>query len=325
MTRLVLGGYGPAIGVVDFGPDGFGAPVEIAAAEGPSFVITSVDGRFVYAALESENGHVGAWAVTDEGPWRPLGQQPTGGAAPCHLALSPDGRWLVTANYTSGSVSVHPVEGDGSLGARTHLVQHHGPPGPQADRQDGPHAHQVVFTGDGLVVCDLGLDSVVGYRLENGRLAEVARSAMPPGTGPRHLVIDGSVAYVIGELASTVTVCDVAGLSLTPRAGVSLRSPDATGENTAAEVVVAGEQVLGSNRGDDSVTVLVHDGSSLRRTEILPCGGSWPRWMGLVDGQLLVANERSHGVARLLPDGDRWTVADVLDWPSPTGCAVLPS
>jgi 6-phosphogluconolactonase len=324
VTRLVLGGYGSAIGVVDLGPDGFGAPVEVASAEAPSFVIASADGRFVYAVLESEDGHVGAWAVTDEGPWRPLGQQPTGGAAPCHLALSPDGRWLVTANYTSGSVSVHPVADDGSLGARTDLVQHHGAPGPQTDRQDGPHAHQVVFAGDGLLVCDLGLDTVVGYRLENGRLAEVTRSAMPPGTGPRHLVIDGSVAYVIGELASTVTVCDAAGLSLRPGAGVSLRAPDATGENTAAAVVVAGEQVLGSNRGDDSITVLVRDGTSLRRKEILPCGGSWPRWMGLVDGQLLVANERSHGVARLRPDDDRWSVADVLDWPSPTGCAALP-
>jgi 6-phosphogluconolactonase len=238
--------------------------------------------------------------------------------------LSPDGRWLLTANYTSGSVSVHPVEGDGSLGARTDLVQHQGTPGPQADRQDGPHAHEVVFTGDGVLACDLGLDAIIGYRLDNGRLTEVARSAMPPGSGPRHLVVDGSVAYVIGELASTVTVCDVAGLSLTPGTSVSLRAPDATGENTAAEVVLAGEQVLGSNRGDDTVTVLVRDGASLRRTEILPCGGSWPRWIGVIDGQLLVANERSHGVARLRREGDRWALVDVLDWPSPTGCAVLP-
>jgi 6-phosphogluconolactonase len=324
VTRLVLGGYGPAIGVVELGPDGFGAPRQVAAAEAPSFVITSADDRFVYAVLESEDGHVGAWTVTDEASWRPLGQQSTGGADPCHLALSPDGRWLLTANYTSGSVSVHPVEDDGSLGARTDLVQHQGTPGPQADRQDGPHAHEVVFTGDGVLACDLGLDAIIGYRLDNGRLTEVARSAMPPGSGPRHLVVDGSVAYVIGELASTVTVCDVAGLSLTPGTSVSLRAPDATGENTAAEVVLAGEQVLGSNRGDDTVTVLVRDGASLRRTEILPCGGSWPRWIGVIDGQLLVANERSHGVARLRREGDRWALVDVLDWPSPTGCAVLP-
>ena len=323
MTRLVLGGYGPALRVVDLGPEGFGPPVEVAAAASPSFVVASADGRFVYAALEGDDGQVGAWAVTDKLPWRALGQQPTGGAAPCHLATSPDGRWLATANYLSGSVSLHPVLDDGSLGVRTDLVEHHGTPGPQADRQDGPHAHQVVSVDDGLLVCDLGLDLVVGYQLRDGRLTEVTRSAMPAGSGPRHLVIDGAVAYVLGELSSTVTVCDVSGLALTPRQTVSLRSPDAQGETTAAEVVVVGDQVLGSNRGDDTVAVLARADGGLRLVESVPCGGSWPRWMGVVDGAVLVANERSHDVVRFVPDGGSWTEAGRVVSPSPTCVATL--
>lgn len=323
MTRLVLGGYGPALGLVDLGPEGFGAPVEVATAEAPSFVIVSGDGRFAYAALETA-GEVGAWAVADDGPWRALGVQPTGGEAPCHLALSPDGRWLATASYTSGSVSIHPVGADGSLGGRTDLVQHSGTPGPQADRQDGPHAHQVVFADGGLLVCDLGLDAVIGYRLDDGRLTEVARSSMPAGSGPRHLALAGPLAYVVGELGSTVTVCDVAGLELIPRESLSLRSDDAGGENTAAEVVLTRDQVLASNRGDDTVAVFERVGSSLRLNEIVPCGGSWPRWIGLVDGSLVVANERSHSLARLRPEVGSWSVVEVLGWPSPTGCAVLP-
>lgn len=324
MTRLVLGGYGSELGLVHLGPEGFGPPVEVAPAPSPSFVIASPDGRFVYAALEGDDGRVGAWAVTDDPPWRALGQQSTGGAAPCHLALSPDGRWLVTANYTSGSVSVHPVETDGSLGERTDLVEHHGDPGPQADRQDGPHAHQVVFVDGGLLVCDLGLDAVVGYHLEGGRLTEVARSAMPAGSGPRHLAIDGDTAYVLGELSSTLTVCGVAGLVLTPGESVSLRKPDATGENTAAEIVVVGREVLASNRGDDTVAVLARSDAGLRMVGSVSCGGSWPRWMGVVDARVLVANERSDGVALLRRSRDGWAVDAVLDWPAPTCSATLP-
>ena len=325
MTRLVLGGYGPALGVVDLGPEGFGAPAEVAPAASPSFVVASRDGRFVYAALEGEEGRVGAWAVTHEVPWPALGEQSTGGAAPCHLALSPDGRWLLTANYTSGSVCVHPVSDDGSLGARTDLVVHSGTPGPQVDRQDGPHAHQVVFVDGGVLVCDLGLDAVIGYSLDGGRLTEVARSPMPPGSGPRHLVVDGSVAYVLGELSSTVTVCDVSGLVLTPGPSVSLRRPTASGENTAAELVLVGDEVLASNRGDDTIAVLTRDGSSLRLEATVSCGGSWPRWIGVVEEGLLVANERSDGVAVLRRrQGGEWTVVDVLAWTAPTGCAVLP-
>jgi 6-phosphogluconolactonase len=323
VTRFVLGGYGPALGVVNLGPEGFGTPVEVAAAASPSFVVASADGRFVYAVLEGDDGRVGAWTVTDEQPWAALGEQPTGGAAPCHLALSPDGRWLVTANYLSGSVCVHPVLGDGSLGARTDLVEHHGTPGPHADRQDGPHAHQVAFADNGLLVCDLGLDEIVGYRLDDGRLTELARSAMPAGSGPRHLVLDGDTAYVLGELSSTVTVCDVAGLVLTPRQTVSLRVPNAQGENTAADVVLVGDQVLGSNRGDDTVAVLSRADGDLRLDDTIPCGGSWPRWMGAVDGTVLVANERSHDVLLFAPDGGSWAEVSRVAWPSPTCLATL--
>jgi 6-phosphogluconolactonase len=323
VTRLVLGGYGPGLGVVDLGPGGFGPPVEVAPASSPSFVIASRGGRFVYAVLEGDDGRVGAWAVTEHAPWTALGEQPTGGAAPCHLALSPDERWLVTANYGSGSVSVHRVRDDGSLGARTDLVQHAGTPGPQRDRQDGPHAHQVVFVADGLLACDLGLDVVIGYHLEGGRLTEVARSPMPAGSGPRHLVVDGPVAYVVGELASTVTVCDVAGLVLTPVESVSVRAPDAHGENTAAEVLVVGDQVLASNRGDDTVAVLNRDGRALTVETIVPCGGSGPRWMGVVGDAVLVTNERSQDLVQLVRDGTSWTAGDRLAWPSPTCGAVL--
>jgi 6-phosphogluconolactonase len=323
VTRLVLGGYGPGLGVVDLRPDGFGPPVEAAPAESASFVAASGDGRFVYAALEGDDGRVGAWAVTVDVPWTALGEQPTGGAAPCHVALSPDGRWLVTANYGSGSVSVHPVLEDGSLGARTDLVEHAGTPGPQRDRQDGPHAHQVVFVEGGLLVCDLGLDAVIGYHLERGRLTEVARSAMPPGSGPRHLVVDGPLAYVLGELASTVTVCDLEGMVLTPRESVSLRAPGAQGENTAAEVLVLGDHVLASNRGDDTVTVLRRDGGALAVEEILPCGGAGPRWIGAVGGSVVVANERSQEVVLLVRDGPSWSEGDRFTWPSPTGGAML--
>jgi 6-phosphogluconolactonase len=323
VTRLVLGGYGPGLGVVDLGPAGFGPPGEVAPATSPSFVVASSDGHLVYAVLEGDDGRVGAWAVTDDVPWTALGEQPTGGAAPCHLALSPDERWLVTANYGSGSVSVHPVREDGSLGARTDLVQHTGTPGPQQDRQDGPHAHQVVFVAEGLLACDLGLDVVIGYRFQEGRLTEVARSPMPAGSGPRHLVVDGSVAYVVGELSSTVTVCDVARLVLTPVESVSLRAPDAHGENTAAEVLIVGDQVLASNRGDDTVAVLNRNGRALSVEAIVPCGGSGPRWMGVVGDAVLVTNERSQDVVRLVRDGGSWAAADRLAWPSPTCGAVL--
>ena len=335
--RLVLGGYtsgaGGGIGAVTLEDGRFGTPVVVAEASNPSFLVVSPDRRFVYAVLEGDEGAVGAWVVgDDDGRWRALGEQPTGGSAPCHLALSPCGRFVVVANYGSGSVSVHPVGSDGSLGGRTDLAVHAGPLGPVADRQEGPHAHQVVFGPSGhLFSCDLGLDAVIAYELdgETGRLSEVARSAFAAGTGPRHLAFspDGGTAWVVGELSSTMTGCEVDGPSLTPVATVSTRGVSAAGENLAAEVLVAagGGEVFVSNRGDDTVASFTVDGTALRLNEVAVCGGHWPRSIAFGDSEstIVVTNERSGSVTHLERDGNQWSVTDSTTWRQPTAVAHL--
>lgn len=330
--RLVIGGYGPSLGVVDLDGADLGPPSAVADAEGASWVLPSADGRFVYAALEAAEGHVGAWAVAPDAPWPDLGRQPTGGADPCHLTFSPDGGWLLAANYTSGSVSVHPILGDGSLAARTDLVEHSGDLGPVVDRQDRAHAHQVAFAPDGtLFVCDLGLDVVVAYAFDagEGRLTELARSPFPPGTGPRHLALtsDGRTAYVLGELSSAVSVCRVDGPRLEVVATVPARRDGATGESTAAEIVLAADErtVVVSNRGDDTVATFAVDSRTARLVSVDGCGGAWPRWAGLVgtDEVLVVANERSDAVVTLRRDGDGWAPVGSVPWTRPACLALM--
>lgn len=335
--RLALGGYTSAnhggIGVMTLEQGHFGVPVVVAEASNPSFMVVSPDGRFLYAVLEGDVGAVAAWRVGDDmGPWQALGEQATGGSSPCHLTLSPDGRFVVVANYGSGSVSVHPLLDDGSVAARTDLVVHTGPVGAVADRQDGPHAHQVVFGPSGhLFSCDLGLDLVIAYDLDaqTGRLLETGRSALDPGTGPRHLAFapDGSTAWVVGELSSTVTVCRVDGWSLTPVSTVSSRAASAVGENQPAEVLVSadGKELFVSNRGDDTVATFEVDGVSLRLGATVDCGGHWPRFtaFGADEATMLVTNERSGSVTRLERVLDRWSVTDSARWRQPTALVKL--
>lgn len=341
-SRLVIGGYtttpdGACTGglaLASMGPQGLGTPVVVAEAADPSFLITSPDRRTVYAVLERDEGLVAAWRVGGH-QWEPLGSQPTGGASPCHLALSPDGRHLVASNYASGSLAVHPVGPGGALGPRSDLVQHEGS-GPVAGRQDGPHAHEAVFTPSGHVVsCDLGADAVISYRLDpdTGRLSEVSRLRLAPGTGPRHIAYapDGSSAWVVSELASTVVVCAVDGPSLTFVRAMSARAPGATGENLTAEVLGSadGRRVYISNRGDDTLTRfdVTGAGRSLGYAGAVACGGHWPRFLGWGPGQrtLVVTNERSSTITTFDVDaGDgALTQRGVLSWQRPTCFALL--
>ena len=176
----------------------------------PSFLVADPLWPVLYAVDELTDPSVASFAL-GKGALRELSRQPTGGAAPCHLLRHPAG-YVLAANYDSGSVSVHPIGPGGVLGPRTDLVQHHGS-GPDPDRQRGPHCHEVKLAGEFVVVVDLGLDRLVGYRLDHatGRLSAAADpfARTHPGAGPRHAVSHSNGRwYGADELDSTVAVCD---------------------------------------------------------------------------------------------------------------------
>jgi 6-phosphogluconolactonase (cycloisomerase 2 family) len=277
------------------------------AVADPSYLALAPGGRLLYTVSETAAGAVAAFDVSDALP-RPLGAPvQVGGGSPTHLALT--GRHLAVANYGSGSVTVLPLRADGTP-EEPSCVLHHLGSGPDEDRQEGPHAHQVLPdpTGRWVLSVDLGTDSVRVCALAGatGTLAVHSEAALRPGSGPRHLAFhpDGGYAYVVGELIPTLTVCrwEAATGTLTPLAEVPLLSPHTEGPSYASEVVVArdGRFLWVANRGHDSISVfaLTAGGERPELRTTVPCGGHWPRDLALGrDGRrLYAANERSGDV-----------------------------
>ncbi|MBP1623120.1 MAG: hypothetical protein H6Q07_1140, partial [Acidobacteria bacterium] len=89
----------------------------------PAFLAVHPDRRTLYAvneALVSEggNGSISAFAIDAKtGRLTFLNKMSSGGRNPCHLTIDRYGKWLLAANYSSGSVSVFPIKEDGRLGA----------------------------------------------------------------------------------------------------------------------------------------------------------------------------------------------------------------
>ena len=106
-----------------------------------------------------------AYAIASEGKLQPLNAKPSRGAGACHLMVDPAGKYVLVANYGAGSIAALPIRDDGSLGEATGFVQHTGS-GPDAKRQEGPHAHSIYTQGKFVYACDLGLDQVLIYRLD---------------------------------------------------------------------------------------------------------------------------------------------------------------
>jgi 6-phosphogluconolactonase len=352
--RLLIGTYtetlphvtGRAHGVLGTTIDGgtLGAVETLGATRNPSWLTVSDDGLAVYAVAEAvdfegtDQGGVVAFARDPEtGALTLLGSQPSGGAEAAHLAIDPTGRFVVVANYGSGTVVVFPILEDRSLGEATDVVQHYGS-GPDAARQESPHAHQVVFdpTGEQLIVVDLGVDSLYFYDLdETGRLAERVdeRFSTEPGAGPRHVALhpDGRHLFVLNELDSTLLVLrrDASGFAQVHAA--STLPADFDGHSQAAEVRVSpsGRFVYTSNRGDlDSIAVFGFDADAgtIALLLVQPSVAVVPRDFLLTDdgSLLIVAGQESDSIVTFAVDEDGPALTELgrIEAPTPV-CLVL--
>jgi 6-phosphogluconolactonase len=318
MTRLLIGGYS--------GDKGNGTGIAVAddekvtaviPADSPSWIARHPDLPVVYAVAETDDGRVQAWSLADGVPDRELGCGDTGGAEPAHLAVDPAGQYLITANYSGGSISVHRLGPDGSIRERTDLIQHeiHG----EHLRQEQAHPHMVRATSGELLVTDLGGDAIYRYKLTpEGKLMQEGVIPAPPGSGPRHLLTVMDRTYVTAELTGQVLVYAADWQLVGAVPASANRVP-----NQPSELVSDGHFLYVGNRGPDSVAVFAVNGGLPRYITEVPVGG-WPRHIALDGDQLYVANERSHSVMvmTISPETGIPALTRTIDVPSPT--VVLP-
>ena len=192
-----------------------------ATAGNPSFVTLSPDGKRLYAVSEYNDGRQGAYSfdVSEDKvqlsnpiflPTAPKDVLPRAGADPCHIVS--DGKYVITANYTGGDISVFSLDAAGRLQPE---VQNIAFVGNTPERV--AHIHCIIPTPDKkyILATDLGNDRVYRFRYnkkarKNAEVLTAQRVAyeVSDGQGPRHLTFskDGRFAYLINELGGECVV-----------------------------------------------------------------------------------------------------------------------
>jgi 6-phosphogluconolactonase len=325
----------------------------------PSWVAVHPSGKYVYAANEAGKAStVSAYTVDRKsGKLTLLERIPSLGEDPCYLAFDKTAKYLLVANYSSGTIAVFPILADGRLGEHTAFVKDFGATGPNKKRQEAPHAHWIGTTADNhfVYVSDLGLDRVLIYKFDatkgsltlgeplnskdapdRGAPLDAFSATLNPGAGPRHVAFapDGKFMYVLGELRSTVTV-------FTKDARETYRSVQQistlpggfAGRNDAAEIAVhpGGKFLYASNRGHESIAIFAIDPAkgTLSFVAHVLTGGKEPRHFAIdPSGKYLLAeNQRSNNVVVFkidLATGGLTPAGQVVEAPSPVDLTFLP-
>ncbi len=268
----------------------------------PSCLALDKSGTRLYSANETDrvgdkkDGTISAFAINRDGSLRLLNTVSSGGAGPTYVSVHPSGKFLLVANYFGGSVSVLPIQPDGSLAAATDVKIDAGaigpthatdaPPGSFAiSGHDRTHAHMIRADPSGQFIfhADNALDKIFIWKFDAQKAALLPNNppaiSFPPGDGPRHFWFhpNGRWFYSIQEEASTVALFDYDSQTgrFNPRQTISTLPSGFTGSSFASEIMVSpdGKFLYAGNRLHDSIAIF-----SIGKTgELKYMGEEWTR------------------------------------------------
>ena len=321
---------------------------EVGGMGSPSYLEIHPSGKYLYSVNRSsvspDNkwGSVSSYRIDPEnGTITHLNDQPSQGSESCHISIDSKGRLVFVSNYSTGNLSVFPVLENGSLDTFSDVEQHSGN-SINEQRQKAPHVHQSIVSPDDnfLYVSDLGIDLVKAYSIDYDKNSVTgipgSDGIVEKGSGPRHSTIEKNqkFAYVINELASTVTVFKIneGDGQLIPIQTLSTVPDDYKEVNYCADIHIdpSGEFLYGSNRGHNSLAIfkINQDNGKLERTGFQSTSGEWPRNF-LIDPKgefVFVANQNSNNIVifkRNSKSGELSKVEKEITVPKPVCLKIL--
>ncbi|MDB5135307.1 MAG: lactonase family protein [Mucilaginibacter sp.] len=284
---------------------------EIDGVENPSYLCVSKNNKFIYAVNETgKNGGVSAFTFrATDGKMGFINKQTSAGADPCYISVDEDQKNVFVANYTSGSLSVLPINKDGSLKPPSQVIQDEGK-GPDTSRQKGPHVHTAFLSPDEryLLYTDLGTDKLNICRYHASKPEPLTKESsvnIKPGNGPRHVTFspNGKYLYLLQEMGSALNVYNYSGGKLKEVQSVKMLPDGFKGTNGAAALHITpdGKFLYATDRLDASqllVYAIDQETGQLTFIERHTTNGKNPRDFAIdpTGNFLVVANQNSDNI-----------------------------
>ncbi|HEX8608968.1 MAG TPA: lactonase family protein [Pedobacter sp.] len=343
--ELVIGTYSkvtePGIHLYQWDATGsaFVGTTSITGIENPSYLDIDNALGLIYAITEKKDNVVAELHIyqVEAGGGQPtrLSCIPFPGAGSCFISSNSLKKHAFVTNYGDGTLTVIKLPQKNHAGGIVQHLQFNGS-GPNEKRQDRPHLHAALLSGDEryLYCSDLGSDRFYRFTYQPEAALplqpdEPPYLKLPPGSGPRHFAFspDGRWLYLITELSGEVFVFDADGFAAGWQQRVSLVQDGYFGKIEAADIQVHpnGRYLYASNRGDANEIVVFSiepENGRLTFLQRIGAAGLSPRCLLICEeqGLLLAANEQSDNVSifKLHSDGTLEFTREHLEVSCPT-------
>lgn len=295
----------------------------VATLNNPSYLTLSGNRKYLAAVSEDDSRAAMLYTFAVHpvtGHLTPLSQTETGGFGPCYVSTLGD-TLICTANYRSGSVCFTKCDAQGNIGGGMQCLSHQGT-GPNVQRQEKPHAHNIIPDLEGSFVysADLGADKVYVYRPQADSMLLAKEIAVTAGAGPRHVAFhpNKKLMAVVNELIPAVELYakDQQGVFSVKTSSLPILPDSVTSGSTAADIHFSpdGKFVYATNRGFDFIASIAVDeqARSLNLVERNHGLLNWPRNF-VIDPTgkfVLVANQKGHNIVVFSRDAQTGKLTD---------------
>lgn len=292
MTQsFLLGGYtkrnnlGIRSAAFDTAQQRFTESSIIASLGNPTWITTSTDGTYAFSIDKNEKGGIRVFRFNEQTRcYDYLTATYATIHTGCHITYYDEFQMLYVANYHEGSIDRYFFDSNNGILSLIEQIKTQ----PFVPQKSGAHVHMTLLSPDKthLYVCDLGLDCIFSFIIENdGSLTLHHQLSTPHGSGPRHMVIHPTLntAYVICELNNTtlhLTLTDTHQFNLVESYS-NITEPleeDITPAGAAIRLSQDGQYLYTSTRFTNHLTVfkIEHDGA-LHCIQTISTHGEIPR------------------------------------------------
>jgi 6-phosphogluconolactonase (cycloisomerase 2 family) len=278
----------------------------------PSYLALSANGKYLYACSETQTPNAGSISGFAFDPKKKalsfINSQKSGGDNPAYVSLHKNGKWIVNANYSGGSVGVHPLAADGSIKQGAQVIKY-ADSSIFKERQNQSHIHSTVFSPDYryIFLPDLGADKIRIYKFNELKDQPLQAAQIPfvktvAGSGPRHFTFhpNGKFAYCIEELSGTIDVFKYANGKLDKMQRIKTHTDQFKANFGSADIHISpdGKFLYASNRGvENNIAIFsIKNDGKLMNVGYQSTLGNHPRNFSIdATGKFLIAANMNSG------------------------------